>query len=234
MIFGQRIPPVLAKKPTNLAEWLDVATQHIVPVAQARIRAEVEAHYAEAVQASLRQSRSEFDAHAAALADLGDAAAAGTRFRREHLTTQDPDALANIAWLQICFGLLWVSALITLHSLPDPNAKPGPLGVLFILFFFFVVCPVTALSLRKFIMRSRKIPTQRLIFMLLFITCLNLGAFLTTDPGGHSGRHLSWWSSAIIFPLMAASSILYLLRFRKKLLSAREDDLPPLDPAATA
>ncbi len=84
MILGLPRP-----KPTNVAEWLEQATGSLVPSAQARVRQEIEAHYAEAVQAHLVKGLSEPAAQAAALTDLGNAPAAARRFGREHLTDED-------------------------------------------------------------------------------------------------------------------------------------------------
>jgi hypothetical protein len=91
MILGNPRP-----KPTNLAEWLEQAIGGLVPSAQARIRAEIEAHYAEAVQSHLAGGSVESAAQAAALIDLGDAKAAARRFGREHLTKNDAAILAGL------------------------------------------------------------------------------------------------------------------------------------------
>ena len=80
----------------SLSEWLDLATGNLVPSAQARIRAEIETHYAEAVQAYLQDGFREIAAQAAALADLGDAYAAARRFGREHLTENDAAIIAGL------------------------------------------------------------------------------------------------------------------------------------------
>jgi hypothetical protein len=76
----------LQKKPQNFPEWLDAATRDLVPSAQARVRPEMEAHYAEAVQMHLKNGSLEAIAQAAALADLGDAYAAARRFQKQYLT----------------------------------------------------------------------------------------------------------------------------------------------------
>ncbi len=238
MILDKSKPRPLAKKPVNLTDWIEAATRDIVPAAQRRIRVEVEAHYIEGLQASMRQGRTEAEAHVAALADLGDAEAAGVRFRREHLTTLDPDILANAAWLQIFLGILWAGAHLVLDSLPDPNAKPGPLGVVFILFTIFVVMPALAFAVGALVRRSRKALTQRLIILVLFTTWLNLGAFLTLQFDGpsshdhsfpHSFNHLL---NAFMFSWFAGWASFYLLRLRKKVVCALDIDFTPGDPAS--
>lgn len=81
--------------PSTLADWLAVATGDLVPSAQARVRAEIEAHYAEAVWTHLGRGLSQADAQVAALADLGDAQVAGRRFQHEFLTKAEAAGLAR-------------------------------------------------------------------------------------------------------------------------------------------
>src|ERR1700690_1281853 len=84
------------RPPKSLSEWLEKAARDLVPSAQARIRAEIETHYAEAVQAYLQDGFRETAAQAAALADLGNAQAAARRFGREHLTENDAAIIAGL------------------------------------------------------------------------------------------------------------------------------------------
>src|ERR1700685_3742524 len=95
MIFGRPKSPLLGQNPRDLPEWLEMATLTLVPSAQARIRSEIEAHYADAVQSHLSSGSPESTAHATALADLGDPSAAAARFRREHLTVKEAQAVAR-------------------------------------------------------------------------------------------------------------------------------------------
>jgi hypothetical protein len=234
MIFGKPTPHPGEKKPANLAEWLDLATEDLIPPAQARIRKEIEAHYADALQAGLKRGLPEFEALAAALADLGNAEAAGRRFRREHPSTSDPDTLALVAWLQMFFGILLTIALITFHFFPEPNPTPGPLGMFFFLSFCFIVVPALGISLKTLLMRSRQALTPRPIFMLVFINWLNLAAYFILDfinSSDHESlfKHLR---DSLGFIWMATIGSSVLLRLRKKLASAREDNLPPPPPTA--
>ncbi len=82
--------------PESLAAWLAIATGDLVPSAQTRVSAEIEVHYAEAVQAHLASGSSEAIAHAAALADLGEAPRAAQRYRREYLTHHDAVAIGSL------------------------------------------------------------------------------------------------------------------------------------------
>ncbi len=86
-------PPV---SPASLADWLVVATKNLVPSAQARVRGEIKAHFAEAASAHQKNGQSEVEATSAALADLGSARAAGRRYRREYLTHHDAMAIGSL------------------------------------------------------------------------------------------------------------------------------------------
>jgi hypothetical protein len=77
----------------TLSEWLEVATRKLVAPARERIRVEIEAHYAEAVEALLESGLSEAAATAKAVAELGTARAAAKRFRKEHLTEWEEQLL---------------------------------------------------------------------------------------------------------------------------------------------
>src|ERR1700722_15632505 len=70
----------------TLSEWLEVATHRLAEPAKERIRAEIEAHYVEAVRDQRGNGLSLCAAEAEALAELGDARTAGKRFRKGHLT----------------------------------------------------------------------------------------------------------------------------------------------------
>jgi len=82
----------------TLSEWLDIATRGLVPSAQARIRAEIESHYAEAVAVQLKNGLNEPAAQAAAVSELGNAHAAARRFRRKHLTEKNIEQIAQ--WMR--------------------------------------------------------------------------------------------------------------------------------------
>jgi hypothetical protein len=77
------------REPKNLSEWLETAAKGIAAAGQERIAREIEAHYAEAVEAHVTKGESEPIALAKALDALGDAMTARRRFRKEHLTVKD-------------------------------------------------------------------------------------------------------------------------------------------------
>jgi len=81
---------------TTLNQWLKIATYDLVTPAKERIQAEIEAHYAEAVASHLaHQDVSQAEAEMAALAELGDAPAAGKKFRKQYLSES---AVSRLEW----------------------------------------------------------------------------------------------------------------------------------------
>ena len=72
-----------------VSTWLMVATKGLTPLANDRINPEIEAHFFDAVERHLADELSQTDAQLAALNELGDADAAGKRFRQKHLTVRE-------------------------------------------------------------------------------------------------------------------------------------------------
>ena len=236
----------VAKAPTNLTEWLEIATGKLIPSAQAQVRAEIETHYADAVETNRRRGASDVGAHAAALEDLGNAQTAGARFCLEYPCTLDAKIVAGIAWYQISMGILMASHL-AFDPLTDSNAQPGLLALLLIVFVVCVVCPAVAIFVSVLVSRTRQAVTQRVIYMLLLVTWLNLGAWLLTkhfdDSSDHVPRVLQLFHGEHLFQLlhlgrlfqladmspfifMTVFGSFLLLCLRRKLASAHEDDLP--------
>jgi hypothetical protein len=81
MIFGRD-----NRKVTNVSEWLEIATVGIAADGKERITREIKTHYCEAVEAHLKQGKSEQVAQTKALEELGDPWAAARRFRKKHLS----------------------------------------------------------------------------------------------------------------------------------------------------
>jgi hypothetical protein len=84
------------KKVERLSEWLEIATKGLAQAGKQRIAQEIEAHFAESVDAHLTQGEPEQVAQANALAELGDPRAAGKRFRRKHLTQWEAKRLGQL------------------------------------------------------------------------------------------------------------------------------------------
>ncbi len=115
MILSKLIFSALRKKPANLAEWLTIATGDLVPAAQARVRAEIGAHYAEAVQGYAASGLSEAEAQRAALSDLGGARVASRNFRRTLGTKREAHYFA--ALLSVNKSILARSASVGMLAL---------------------------------------------------------------------------------------------------------------------
>jgi hypothetical protein len=217
MILGRRNPPPIAEKPRNLPAWLDVATRDLMPPAQARIRAEIGAHYAEAVQAHQTRGTSGAEAQAAALADLGSAQAAAWRFAQEHLTTGDAETVFRTVVGQINLGTVLVICNGLDVVFPNPmGLKVGLLSILVAPFFFLI--PIGGL-----LRRYRRVVTQRMVNLLLSLLWLNLGAFLWMTHFDHTDGQVvrcGWEFMAVGLNLVVVGRCLALLRLRRKLLTA--------------
>jgi hypothetical protein len=115
MIFPPPDPPEFRRHPQTVVAWLDIAMRDLVPSAKARIRPEIEAHFAEALRTHLRDGLPPPAAQAAALGDLGDASSAAARFRQEHLTTREAALVAFRAHgARRTSGLMFYAALVSL------------------------------------------------------------------------------------------------------------------------
>lgn len=104
--------------PQNLDEWLEMATKKLVFAARQRIWAEVTSHYEEAVEGHLQNGLPLALAQEASLAELGDAKAAGRRFRRTHLTLLEFRKVHGLLssyqpslWVHVCgfLGCWWLA-----------------------------------------------------------------------------------------------------------------------------
>src|SRR5579862_2220503 len=113
---------ILLPERQNLSDWLRIATWRLADSAKERIRPEIEAHYAQSVEAHRENGLSESAAHAAALTELGDPETAGKRFRKRHLTESEAEKLkkwdkrARRIWnLLFAYLSFW---LVTTNQLP--------------------------------------------------------------------------------------------------------------------
>jgi len=166
----------------NLSEWLETATGELVPSAQARVSAEIETHFAEAVQRHREQGLADSSALVAALTDLGDAHAAAARFRREHLTKLEVNTVLSqaqyacdtsgcVPWSDLFFLLLLF--VLSLGWLYDWAYRPIADGrpVFFATVFLLLIIGYAALSIAVDVLARRKpsLATTRRIFCLGFI-----------------------------------------------------------------
>src|SRR6266404_2508067 len=79
----------------NLSDWLAIATKGLAQAGKQRITQEIEAHFADAVEARVSQGKPEQVAKANALAELGNPTTAGKRFRKKHFTEKELALLAR-------------------------------------------------------------------------------------------------------------------------------------------
>jgi len=249
-------PPLGRQKPCNLAEWLDQAIGGLVPSAQARVRAEIEAHYAEAVKSHLESGAPEPVAQAAALADLGDAPVAARRFSREHLTIREAKGIGarsktNPWWVfaLIIQSFLWV--MIWVYGKPAQLGFPIIAVVALASLFLANISLASvekALAQRKPTMATRrqnvlletiKLPMERMI-----PTMLNLFATIMLITADQHLDTVQYYLSWCLFSSIGVGLLGYLmftvsltranLRLRQKLVTAHEDDFPANPPDAAA
>jgi NADH:ubiquinone oxidoreductase subunit K len=232
----------------DLSEWLDVATRDLVPSAQARIRAEIETHYTEAVQSGLANGSPESVAQSAALADLGSANAANRRFRREHLTIKNAreatkivksarggwDVIAMIDLFLICnFPVI----LFGWYDFDLPAQRLNIFGSLVLYALIFSVSIIVYLLGKK----ETTIATRRRILLfksleLLFLSVLFLLQGFTAPSIDNSPRHqfIKPYTPFLMAGMCAIGIYLSyrFFRLRKKLQEADESDIPPPEPRA--
>jgi hypothetical protein len=80
---------VSANGAQELTAWVLLATYGLVAPARERIKREIEAHYAEAVDGHLAEGLSRNEAEAVSLLELGEIRDAAKAFRKRHLTEEE-------------------------------------------------------------------------------------------------------------------------------------------------
>ncbi|HTB63350.1 MAG TPA: hypothetical protein VK737_07145 [Opitutales bacterium] len=220
----------LFKSPTNIVDWLDTATCRLVPSAQARVRAEIEAHYAAAVQTHLIAGSTEIAAHAAALADLGDVKTAARRFQGGHLTKQDA---VQINWCLRYAFVLVVAALgmllpvITLclpsqPSLPNYDAS----GIQAAIMLSLLLMTITAgIAVQVLVWRKITAATMRQSLLLYAVFTLSLGGLFVMIGDGHGITPALTFNDNLVMIVYFAYIGFHFLHLRQKLKSVNENDL---------
>jgi hypothetical protein len=167
-------------QPQTLSEWLDVATKKLAEPAKKRIKGEIEAHYAQAMDDLLHNGSSESAASEAALAQLGDANLAARRFRKHHLTEWEfqfvqwsfKQARSVLAMALNC----GIFAELALEQLPRrQNALIHyvyPLPYLVIEFLAMIALPTACLISARCIRRG---PNMRLLLLMQSVSGLVVG-----------------------------------------------------------
>ncbi|HVU37137.1 MAG TPA: hypothetical protein VHC95_02280 [Opitutales bacterium] len=217
------------KQPADVAEWLELATEDLVPSAQARIRQEIGAHYAEAVRVHQEGGLPETQAHAAALADLGNAYSASLRFNRQHLTNFDVRKLMEEAKIQIVIGICWV--LFYYFSF-NWAGLPPPLGCLAGAFSGYYVYGFIMRFVNVGARRTARVVSRFTVILVATLAWVNVGMFLSSN-GSDSDPvfNLLGYMAALGFALIALSLSLQSCLWWKKLPHPQECNLPLDGPA---
>ena len=137
-----------------LATWLDEATNSLCDDARERVTREVRSHYEDRVAAERAKGHSEDEAHALAMAGLGNSAVARKAYSRVHLTRSDVQSLEFLlarqrGWrlsrsLTVAAGMLFFAAC----SFPGYLAHGKPL-------LYLVACGAwSALAIGAFVLKS--------------------------------------------------------------------------------
>jgi len=171
----------------NVSEWLEIATEALAPAAKERIRADIASHYDEAVDEHFQNGLPMPAAHAAALAELGDAKIAARRFRRAHLTQSELWHVACLLQYALLYGRSGVGLVLNLGfcwffwlMVPASGGRVSFGNILgHVLVALILVC-----SLADFILAKRKSASpivpwlvliqslRYLLFGMLILTCL--------------------------------------------------------------
>ncbi len=78
---------------TDLILWIETAAKGLCPEAKERVRGEIDSHYEDARACELERGASETEAHAAAMAALGDPYRAKRALRKTYFTERDVSGL---------------------------------------------------------------------------------------------------------------------------------------------
>jgi hypothetical protein len=221
--------------PRNLNEWLQIATRELVAPAERRIWAEVTSHYEEAVEGHLQNGLPIALAQAAALAELGDAKAAGRRFRRTHLTVLDFEKVHKL--LGSCQPSLWVefAGFYLCFCFGVALWRRFSFSPLIGMVALFILYETVArmLSRRKSARRVVQMELGAWLMMGISYFC----SFHTIRPHGWTGP---FW---VLNYLIAIANILYCFRLNNKLGKGAGDwmgesiatrkEIPPDKPVAS-
>ena len=233
MILGYKTPyPQIlrSRDPRNVDEWLAIATEDLMPLAQARVRIEIAGHYAAAVLAHTQAGESAPAAQAAALADLGNPWESHARFARAYLTRQDAGNIAAIArhsvWTWIFLGVVAFMPIFW-HLLGIAPGKDGNDGFI-IMFNYIILLPTMGRSLKRAelpsvpdVERSARLMLRQ--SMMIFFVCaiwivLGLADFAASRHDIRAGVDLLFLTSIAL--LYLTYSYTTLLGLRKKLLQS--------------
>jgi hypothetical protein len=214
----------------TLSEWLEIATAKLTAPAKQRISAEIEAHIGDAVENHIAKGLPEADAQATALAELGSATSAATRFRRRHLTEGEAKRVEQT--LKYSGSLLWLVLLyaafpfICAFFLRAAERHHAPSIFPSITALIFVVLPTIEFLAAR---RKNRQSAIRLILSLQMLQTVNFIMFWL------------WWGIWIdwgLFVAMVVGNSFGLIRdywlwFKLRRIADAWPDMPPRDAAAS-
>jgi hypothetical protein len=152
MNLGNIIKPVV-KKPASLSEWLDTATQGLAAPGRERVTQEIEAHFAEAVEAHVTQGQPEQTAHAIALEELGDPDVSAKSFRKRHLTLEEARRLVDFRSrndTKTALATNFFFGLFVIYLAAGQDKPPRYTSLFCILVFLgLIVCPLLVFCLLR-------------------------------------------------------------------------------------
>jgi|SRR5579872_2067424 len=235
-VFGN-LMKLFHKRPVeDLYEWLEIATKKLAPPARARVKLEIEAHYAEAVAAHRAAGSLEYASQAEALAELGDAKEAARNFQKRHLTAREFKAvegmLKSARMFSDLLGGYFFFAMLSFSELLQPahGSQLYRFALPFAYFWFFAALPTSA-----FFLARRK--TGSSVIRSLVLT-QSIGGFVGVIAGNMLlvfGGYASYLWPAVGFSIWFLMTVLSQLRLWNKLGNVPEvwDEMPPENTAAS-
>ena len=190
--------------PQDVSEWLEIATEKLAPAAKERIRAEIVSHYDEAVDGHLQNGLPRSAAHAAALAELGDAKAAATGFRRAHLTKFEFRIVVRMLksgqhnlWVLLVKVAFWLGTGWWIYYFP----------VGFSILTYIVLGLFIVYEIFTFLLARRR--SLRLLVLMVSVSYLNYGVFWLTIFNSHRPFNEElFWLHFYVAPMVCAEPVL--------------------------
>lgn len=199
------LPPLTELPPGTfeVGRWLDAATRGLCDDARARVRADVEAHFA----AAYEQRRGDGDDHDTAVrlavASLGDPAAANRRYARVYLTEAESKRIERLARTRRVKPIvLWVSAAVfpvLTVAASWVDADPIDYWQLWTCAFIFYLAVFTTVR-RRYASRPIVLVVSSWLASLTMFVMLS-GWVLAS--AGAAGRSAKWWLVLVTAALCA-------------------------------
>jgi len=176
----------------ELTRWLEMATRGLSPATKEQVRAEIEAHYADAVGDYQAQGKTIAEAHQAALADLGDAPATARALRGTH----------QAKWRYVKAVAISLAVLLILPLLPVIyNISGSEKLASIVLRLTLLFSTLYVLYSLKVLLRLDVRPVDRSISFVIWCVIIADGArvlfwLLFNQPAITETAARSWWLAA--------------------------------------